>query len=139
MITESKTMRVHAARLTDDSKIAIEGLDVNIAVSEVKAEATGVRVKYTYVVKYRPNLAEISIAGELFSEQPKDKIKEIDAEYKKTKQLPPYFAEEMINAIQYTGSATGTLLAFSINVTAPLNMPRARVGPATPGQPAQAG
>lgn len=129
MITENKITHVEAKRLTDAAKIAIEGLDVNIAVNEVKVEANGVRVKYTYGVNYRPNLATLTISGDMLSEQPKDKIKDIDAEYKKTKQLPPFFAEEVINAIQYTGSATGTLLAFAVNITAPLNMPRARVAP----------
>jgi hypothetical protein len=84
-------------------------------------------LKYDVKITYLPDTAEISVTGELLAEENEKTRKEIEEEWKKKKFIPTEFAEDVITAISYAGTATGTLAAYALNIPAPLNIPRAKL------------
>lgn len=130
MITHGRIVEVKATKKKDGN---IAGMAVNVSVDNVVAEGNQVKVTYIYEINYQPEMAVMSIKGELFADSNSDLGKKVMDGWKKNKQLPADAAEEIITALTYAGSSVGTLLAFAININAPINVPRAKVGPAGQG------
>ncbi len=126
MIVGGRIVSVEAKKDLDK---APEGMNVNIDITSLEATDGRLLVKYSYTIKYLPDSATMVIKGELFAEEDKDKRKAIEDEWKKSKTLTSDFAEDVLTAVTYSGSTVGTLLAYAINVNAPLNIPRARLNP----------
>jgi len=63
----------------------------------------------------------------------------LEDKWKKNKHLEPALAEELLVAITYAGMTTGTLLAFAVNIQAPINVPRARINAPSEQKPHAAG
>lgn len=131
MITGGKITGVEAKRMKEGE--AISGLNVNISIEDVHAEKSQLTVRYSYNIDYSDNVAQIKVKGELYLDE--KNAKELEEKWKKTKQIEPVMAEELLTAITYAGTATGTLLAFSINIQAPINVPRARIAPPSEQKP----
>lgn len=112
------------------------GFDVNIGITDVKEVGKTIEVHYEHVAKYMKDFAEMSVRGVIIAEADDKERKKVVEDFKKTKQLPIENAEEMLMAINYATSTIGTLLAFAIGVSAPINIQRPRIMPAMPGQPA---
>jgi len=134
MITHGRIVEVKATKKKDGN---VTGMAVNVSVDNVAAEGNQVKVTYLYEISYQQDIASMSIKGELFTDANSDLGKKVMDGWKKNKQLPSDAAEEIITALTYAGSSVGTLLAFAININAPINVPRAKVGPA--GQQPKAG
>ena len=124
MILGGRINKAEAKRLKDG---AVKGLAVNIDVREVREDGDKLIVSYEYTVAYQPEMAEIKLAGEIVASEDAASRKKILEEWKKSKTMLPSFAEDVLTAINYAGTATGTLLSFSIGIGAPLNIPRARL------------
>ena len=122
--------RVLEASIKKKNDEKIEGMNVNVNIDDVRVEKEFVVVTYDYKITYMPDNAEITVKGELLAEETDKDKKEIEEDWKKKKFLPNRFAEDAINAISYTGTAVGTMLAFTLNIPAPLNLPRAKIGAA---------
>jgi len=127
MITHGRIVEVKATKKKDGN---VTGMSVNVSVDSVAAEGNQVKVTYLYEISYQQDIATMSIKGELFADANSDLGKKVMEGWKKNKQLPSDAAEEIITALTYAGSSVGTLLAFAININAPINVPRAKVGPA---------
>ncbi len=134
MITHGRIVEVKATKKKDGN---ITGMSVNVSVESVATEGSQIKVAYTYEIIYQQDVASMSISGELFTDANSDLGKKLLDGWKKNKQLPADAAEEIITALTYAGSSVGTLLAFAININAPINVPRAKVAPA--GQSPKAG
>ncbi|MEM0475659.1 MAG: hypothetical protein QW343_02605 [Candidatus Norongarragalinales archaeon] len=125
MISGGRIIEVRAVKKKDE---VIEGMNVAVNIDNVSVEKEVIVVAYEYKITYLPDNAELVVRGELLaSENEKDK-KEIEEEWRKRKFLPNRFAEDVINAISYSGTAVGTILSFALNIPAPLNLPRAKIG-----------
>ncbi|MFA4945922.1 MAG: hypothetical protein WC607_00035 [Candidatus Micrarchaeia archaeon] len=124
MILGGRINKAEAKRLKDG---AVKGLAVNIDVKELREDGETLVVSYEYTVSYQPEVAEIKIAGEVVASEDAASRKKLVEEWKKNKTMLPSFAEDVLTAINYAGTATGTLLSFSVGIGAPLNIPRARV------------
>ena len=122
--------RVLEASIKKKNDEKIEGMNVNVTIEDVRVEIEFVVISYDYKIIYIPDNAEITVKGELLAEESDKDKKEIEEEWKKKKILPNRFAEDAINAISYTGTAVGTMLSFTLNIPAPLNLPRAKIGAA---------
>jgi hypothetical protein len=134
MITHGRIIEVKATKKKDGN---VSGMSVNVSVDNVAAEGGQVKITYTYAIEYQQDVASMSIKGELYTDSGSDLGKKLMDGWKKSKQLPPEAAEEIITALTYAGSSIGTLLAFAININAPINVPHAKVAPA--GQNPKAG
>ena len=130
MITHGKIVEVKATKMKD---AAMTGMSVNVSIDSVVTEGNQVKISYTYDIDYKEGIASMSVKGELFADAKSDLGKKLTDGWKKNKQLPADAVEEVITALTYAGSSIGTLLAFAININAPINIPRAKVGPANGG------
>ncbi len=126
MITHSRILKVTAEKMKEG---AAESMNVSVNITDVSFKGSSVTVAYWYEIDYAPAFAKMEVRGDLTADEKPANAKEIEETFKKTKRLPPAFAEEILTAISYTATTVGTLLAFAIGVTAPLNVPRARLAP----------
>lgn len=102
----------------------IKGLNINIAIDDVKVNGEDVELSYSYVATYEEGVGAMTIRGTLIAKEDKKYAKEIADTWKKEKKIPDSYAQATLSAINYSGSANGTLLARVIGLTAPLIPPR---------------
>jgi len=122
MITGAKVLSASGKKLKDGN---VEGFRTNIDVNNVSFDKNRITVSYTYTTDYDPGLAQIEIKGEFYLDE--KNRKEIEESWKKNKQLPQAIAEELVTHLTYSATAVGTLIAFALNIAAPISIPRARL------------
>lgn len=103
---------------------AMQGMNVNVDIQEVHFRADDVKVDYEYIFLYEPDFATLKLRGEIYLDLSKEERKTFEEQWKKNRQIPVSIAEEVLSALSYTASTVGTLLAYAVNVTAPINLPR---------------
>ena len=123
-ITGGQILKVSAEKTKDEPN---QGMNVNISINSLKVEKENIVINYTYSVQYAPDLAKITVVGEMHAKENEKAAKEIQDKWTATKTLPDATASEIITAVTYTGSAVGTLLAFAVGVPAPINIQKARI------------
>jgi len=124
VIVGGRITGVNAVKKNDEPA---KGMNVNVNVEDLRAEKNLLVIKYEFKITYSPDNAEIVVKGELIADEDEKKRREIEDEWKKKKFLPTEFAEDVITAITYAGTATGTLAAYALNIGAPINIPRAKL------------
>ncbi|MFA5049517.1 MAG: hypothetical protein WC501_00760 [Candidatus Micrarchaeia archaeon] len=126
MIVGGKIEHVEATKKTENK---IEGLSINITLEDVKVKGEEIEIHYTYIANYEKDVGGITIKGILYSKEDKKLAKEIADNWKKDgqKKLPPEYASALLSAINYTGSANGTLIARVLNLSPPLVPPKLQV------------
>jgi hypothetical protein len=74
----------------------------------------------------------------MYYQDEEKRVKQMAEDFKKSKKLPNDVIEEVLSGMNYSSQAVGTLAAFALNITAPLNIPRPKlINPPAPGaQPA---
>lgn len=122
MITGAKVLSVSGKKMKEGN---VEGFRTNIDVTNVSFDKGKITVAYTYTTDYDPGLAQIEVKGEFYLDEANRK--EIEESWKKNKQLPQVIAEELVTHLTYSATAVGTLIAFALNVAAPISVPRARL------------
>ena len=130
MITGGTVKKVNAERMKEGPN---QGMDINIRVTDTKWEKTKLPISYVYEVAYKPDMAKMAIEGELHFEDSEKDLKVWKEHWEKTNQLPEGPASDFLTALTYTASAVGTLLAFAVNINAPINVPRAKLTQVQPG------
>jgi hypothetical protein len=121
MIVGGKIDSVEAIKKSEDP---LKGLNINIIMDDVKVKGENVEMAYTYTVTYDEGIGELKMKGVLYAKEEKKLAKEIEDEWKKSKKLPDAYAEGILNAINYNGSANGTMVARVLNLSPPLIPPR---------------
>lgn len=127
MIVGGKIEHVEAEKTKEGN---IEGLGINITLDDIKVKGENVEIRYTYAASYAKDVGVIKLKGVLFTKEDKKLAKEIAEIWKKDKEkrnLPTEFASMLLSAINYTGSANGTLIARVLNLSPPLVPPRLQV------------
>jgi len=107
----------------------IKGLNINIGIEKVDVKGEDVEIEYLYTANYSEDIGQLQIRGVLLSKEDKKAAKEIDDEWKKSKKIPESLTTQVLSAINYSGSANGTLLARVLGLTAPLIPPRIQLSP----------
>lgn len=102
----------------------IKGLNINISIEDVKVDGESVEITYAYSANYEEGVGKLMIKGMLMAKEDKKRAKDISDMWKKEKRIPDDYAQTALSAINYSGSANGTLLARVIGLTAPLIPPR---------------
>ncbi len=127
MIVGGKIERVEAEKKKDGK---IEGLKIDIKIDDVKVKDENVEIKYTYTAEYAKGMGEIKISGVLYAKEDEKVAKEISESWnkdKKNRTIPKSYASSLLSAINYTGSANGTLVARVLNLSPPLVPPKLQV------------
>ncbi|MBN1169759.1 hypothetical protein JXA56_01935 [Candidatus Micrarchaeota archaeon] len=107
----------------------IKGLNINIQLENVELNKDkNLEITYIYTAEYRDNVGEIKIKGLLIAKEDEKLSKEIVSTWKKSKKIPDDYATVVLSAVNYSGSANGTLLARVLNLTAPLIPPKIQLG-----------
>lgn len=102
----------------------VKGLNINIALEDAQADGETLEIYYVYTASYNDGVGEIKIKGVLTAKEEKKKIKDILDTWKKNKRVPEDYAATVLSAVNYSGSANGTLVARVLGLTAPLIPPR---------------
>lgn len=112
---------------TKDPSGPIKGLNINISLEDVKMgekNKENVEITYVYTADYKDKIGQIKIKGVLIAKEDSKKSKQIVDSWKKDKKVPDDYAPMVLSAVNYSGSANGTLLARVLNLTAPLIPPK---------------
>ena len=128
MILGGRINEVEIKRKKDEPVV---GFDINVNIKSIEENNGRIIVSYEYEVKYKPDVAYMKISGDIIGEF--NNSKEIVKEWEKSKKekrvarLPQEFSEEILNAINYTCSVNGTILARILNLAPPIVMPRLQI------------
>lgn len=102
----------------------IKGLNINIQLDGVEKKDDNLEITYTYIADYREDVGQIKIKGLLIAKEEDTLAKEVLTTWKKKKKIPDDYATTILSAVNYSGSANGTLLARVLGLTAPLIPPK---------------
>jgi hypothetical protein len=129
MITDERILEVSGNKKLREP---VKGLNINISLEDVKADGENVDIYYLYTASYNEDVGQIKIKGVLTAKEDKKKVKEILDTWKKNKRMPEDYASTVLSAVNYSGSANGTLIARVLRLTAPLIPPRIQLSKAEP-------
>ncbi len=124
MIVGERILEVSGNKVPQQS---IKGLNINIQLEGVEQKDDNLEIIYVYTADYRDNVGEIKIKGMLIAKEEDKLTKEILKRWKKEKKVPDDYATVILSAVNYSGSANGTLLARVLGLTAPLIPPRIQI------------
>ena len=125
MITGGRIDEVEGKKNKEDE---FKGLNINISVDGITVSGENVDISYTYEANYAEGVGYVKVKGAIFAKEDKKLAKEIDDEWKKSKKMPEGFAESILSAINYTGSANGIFLSRVLNLSPPIVPQRIQVG-----------
>ena len=111
-------------------KASIKGLSINISLEDVKSQEDNVEITYVYTANYQQDAGQLKIKGVLLAKEEAKLAKEIVDTWKKSKKIPDAYASIVLSAVNYSGSANGTLVARVLGLTAPLIPPRIQLSKA---------
>ncbi len=121
MIVGEKILEITGSKMPDKD---IVGLNINISIEDVKMAGSNVEITYVYTADYQESVGQLKIKGVLVAQEDAKKAKEIVDSWKKSKKIPDDYATVVLSAVNYSGSANGTLIARVLALTAPLIPPR---------------
>ena len=124
MIVGERILEVTGNR---NSRESIKGLSINISLDGIALQDGNVEITYIYTANYETNVGQLKIKGVLIAREEEKLTKEIMDTWKKGNRIPESYAEVVLSAINYSGSANGTLLARVMGLTAPLIPPRIQI------------
>jgi hypothetical protein len=111
----------------------ISGLSINIALEDVKSAEGNLEISYDYTVNYETGVGLLNIKGVLIAKEEAKLSKEVLDTWKASKKLPDEYASMILSAVNYSGSANGTLVARVLGLTAPLIPPRIQMAKSAEG------
>jgi len=123
MIVEGKLDKMEVEKKGGKTK----SMNVGITIDDVEVKNQDIQIKYTYLVRYLDNVGQIKIEGTLTAKEDTKLAREIEKTWRKNKKnrkLPMNYSTMIINAINYTGSANGTLAARLFDLPPPLVPPQ---------------
>jgi hypothetical protein len=124
MIVGERILEVSGNRVP---RMSIKGLNINIQLEEVKMEEDNVEITYVYTADYQEGVGSIMIRGVLLAKEEAKLSKDIVDSWKKSRKVPDDYASVVLSAVNYSGSANGTLLARVLGLTAPLIPPKIQI------------
>jgi hypothetical protein len=132
MIVGDRINRIDAQINPDES---FSGFKIDIKMGEVRKEAADrLLIDYVYTLDY-DKVGKVLLYGTVFESDAK-KIPQLEDAWKKTKRLPQDYVEELVNIINFVGSAHGTIVTRVLNIRPPIIPPKLSIGTAKPAPPA---
>ncbi len=124
ILVEKKT----AARdkLSIANNVAISNVEAtNLSIGTSKQDA--LKFSFEFTAKYEPNVGEILLSGELMFLETPEKIKEIAAEWKKSKKVPKDTMAPILNNILTKCNVEALILSREIGLPPPVQLPKVTV------------
>ncbi|HSB46475.1 MAG TPA: hypothetical protein VLD37_00560 [Candidatus Bilamarchaeum sp.] len=130
MIVGERILEVSGSRVP---KTSIKGLSINISLEDVKMAEENIEITYVYTADYQETAGMIKIKGIILAKEDPKVAKDVVDSWKKGKKVPDDYATVVLSAVNYSGSANGTLLARVLGLTAPLIPPKIQLSKSTDG------
>jgi len=127
MIVGERILEVSGTKTPGES---IKGLNINIAIETVEKGKEHLEITYSYTAQYEQNAGQIKIRGILLAKEEDKLVNEIIDSWKKNKRLPESYTTVILSALNYSGSANGTLVARVLGLTATLIPPKIQLSKA---------
>jgi len=127
MIVGERILEVTGNRVPQQS---IKGLNINIQLEGVELADDNLEITYVYVADYKDDVGQIKIKGLLVAKEDDKTTKNVMDTWEKSKKIPDDYATVVLSAVNYSGSANGTLLARVLGLTAPLIPPKIQLSKA---------
>jgi hypothetical protein len=106
---------------------AFSGFKIDIKMGDARREGKDrLLVDYIYTLDYE-KMGKIVISGTVI-EADEQKIPKLEETWRKEKKLPNEYLEELLNIINFLGSAHGTIIARVLNVRPPIIPPKLSIG-----------
>ena len=126
MIVGERILEVNGNKVPQQQ---IKGLNINIQLENVELnDDKNLEITYVYTADYKDDVGQIKIKGLLIAREEDKLSKDVINSWKKNKKIPDEYATVVLSAVNYSGSANGTLLARVLNLTAPLIPPKIQLG-----------
>jgi hypothetical protein len=123
MVEKTKAAK---GKLSISNNVAIN----NVEGSEIAVGATkqsSLKFTFEFTAKYDPGVGNIVLNGELIYLEKPEKVKEIAAEWKKTKKVPKEMMASVLNNILSKCNIEALILSREINLPPPVQLPRVNV------------
>lgn len=130
MIVGERILEVSGTKVP---KASIKGLSINISLEDVKMGEENLEITYVYTADYQDSVGQIKIKGIILAKEDAKLAKDVVDLWKKSKKVPDEYATVVLSAVNYSGSANGTLLARVLGLTAPLIPPKIQISKPTDG------
>jgi hypothetical protein len=101
----------------------VEATDISIGTSKQDA----LKFSFEFTAKYEPNVGNIVLNGELMFLEKPDKVKELAAEWKKTKKVPKETMAPILNNILTKCNIEALILSREIGLPPPVQLPKVTV------------
>lgn len=124
MIVGERILEVSGTKVP---KASIKGLSINISLEDVKMGDENLEITYVYTADYQEMVGQIKIKGIILAKEDAKLAKDVVELWKKSKKVPDDYATVVLSAVNYSGSANGTLLARVLGLTAPLIPPKIQI------------
>jgi hypothetical protein len=124
MIVGDRINRIDA-QINPDAQFS--GFKIDIKMGDVRKDARDrLLVDYVYTLDY-DKMGKVLLYGTVFESDAK-KIPELEESWKKNKRLPREYVEELVNIINFVGSAHGTIVTRVLNIRPPILPPKLSIG-----------
>ena len=130
MIVGERILEVSGTKVP---KASIKGLSINISLEDVKMGDENLEITYVYTADYQEAVGNIKIKGIILAKEDPKLAKDVVDTWKKSRKIPDEYATVVLSAVNYSGSANGTLLARVLGLTAPLIPPKIQISKPTDG------
>jgi len=117
--------RVNKIDADIDTAKSFEGFKIDIKMGEARKEGERLLINYIYTVDYGA-VGKVSLYGTVVEGDPKVVSLQEDT-WTKTKRLTPEYMEQLVNIINFLGSAHGTVVSRVLNVRPPIIAPKLAV------------
>jgi len=107
----------------------------NVSIKDVKETTLAVgkdnptvlKFIFEFVSSYEPKIGKVSLGGELTFMESSDKIKEIQAKWKKEKKLPTDVMGPILNTVLAKSNILALILSQEVNLPPPIPLPKLKV------------
>lgn len=114
--------KLNYAEVKREKEEAASGISINVTIDAIDIKDGDLHVQYTYSVNYEKDVGHLKMSGIIIARE--DNPERIAREWAEKKRLPDAFAEELLNAINFTCGVNGTLVVRALGLAPPMVLPR---------------
>ncbi|MEK6858178.1 MAG: hypothetical protein AABX39_06330 [Nanoarchaeota archaeon] len=103
--------------------VSVEKLDVNIGTKKDEA----LKFVFSFTAVYQPNIAKISIDGEVVWLDKPDEVDKIIKGWKKDKKIPKEVMSPVLNTVLSKSNIEALILSRELNLPPPIQLPRVEI------------
>jgi hypothetical protein len=103
--------------------VSVDKLDVNIGTKKEEA----LKFIFSFTAVYQPNIAKVSIEGEIVWLDKNEEVEKILKGWKKDKKIPKEVMSPVLNAVLTKSNIEALILSRELNLPPPIQLPRVEI------------